>query len=205
VNSHSPVSTVPVQSPERIITNWRRFSMGLWRVPRGDIANAFSVSAFPKVIVFTHEGRLFTNAGASYSKLIHAEVNGHPLIPADEYRGEESVPYSYQGLEVVFKGKDFRLGAKVLFAASDPSVEEWRQLLRSLFADGGLFASGCTYPEFITGRHAPSSENGRAASFKELADCDNGALPRMKDEMREWLDAGQKSLCAPTNQLAFNL
>jgi hypothetical protein len=41
------------------------------------------------------------------------------------------------------------------FVASDPTIGEWRRLLRSLFADGGLFASGCTYPEFITGRHAP--------------------------------------------------
>jgi rhodanese-related sulfurtransferase len=64
------------------------------------------------------------------------------------------------------------------FVASDPTIGEWRRLLRSLFADGGLFASGCTYPEFITGRHAPSSENGRAASFKEPADCDSGALGR---------------------------
>jgi hypothetical protein len=196
---------VPVQSPERIITNWRRFSMGLWRVPRGDIANAFSVSAFPTVIVFIHEGRLFTNGGASYSKLVHTEVNGYPLIPADEYRGEESVPYSYEGREVAYKGKVFRLGAKILFVSSDPTIEEWRRLLRSVFADGGLFTSGCTYPEFITGRHAPDSENGRAASFKELADCDCGALPKIKDEMREWLDAGKKLSCAPTSQLALSL
>jgi hypothetical protein len=91
------------------------------------------------------------------------------------------------------------------FVASDPTIGEWRRLLRSLFADGGLFASGCTYPEFITGRHAPSSENGRAASFKEPADCDSGALPRTKNEMRECLDAGRKSLCAPTRQLALSL
>jgi len=33
------------------------------------------------------------------------------------------------------------------FVASDPTIGEWRRLLRSLFADGGLFASGCTYPD----------------------------------------------------------
>jgi hypothetical protein len=188
------------QTP-RIITNWRRFSMGLWRVPRGDIAEAYSARSFPKVAVFTHEGRLFTNGGASYSKLIQAEVNCYPLIPADEYRGAESVPYSYEGREAAYKGKVFRLGAKVVFVASDPMIDEWRQLLRSLFADGGLFSSGCTYPEFLTGRHTPDSVNGRAAYAKELADCDCGALPHAKDEMRAWLDAGKK----PTQQLALSL
>ncbi len=57
------------------------------------------------------------------------------------------------------------------------------------------------YPEFLTGRHAPDSVNGRAACAKELADCDCGALPLAKGEMREWLDTGMK----PTHQLALSL
>lgn len=205
MNTHLTVSLAPAALPERIITNWRRFSMGLWRVPRGDINNAYSASTMPKVSVFTHAGRLFTNGGSSFSKSVHTEVNAFPLIPADEYQGAESVPYSYEGREVTYKGKPFRLGAKVLFVSSDPTIEEWRRLLRSLFADGGLFASGCTYPEFLTGRHAPDSGNGLAASAKELADYDNGALPVTKDAMREWLDAGAKTLRSPIQQLALSL
>jgi len=188
---------------ERIVTHWRRFSMGLWRVPEGDIAAAYSASSFPKISVFVHEGRLFTNGGAAYSKWVHTEVSGYPLIPADEYQGAESVPYSYEGREAAYKGKVFRLGAKTLFISSDPTVEDWRRLFRSLFADGGLFASGCDYREFLTSRCEPDSENSRVASVGELADCDNGVLPLAKDAMRDWIDAGSKSL--PTQQLAFQL
>ena len=190
---------------ERAITHWRRFSLGLWRVPEGDIAAAYSTSTMPKVSVFIHEGRLFTNGGSNFSKLVHAEVNAYPLILADEYFGAESVPYSYEGRAVTYKGKSFRLGAKVIFISSDPTVDEWRRLLRSLFADGGYFASGCEYNEFLTERCTPESENGRAASLMELADCSSGGLPRIKDAMREWLDAGAKAFHSPVQQLAFKL
>ena len=87
-------------TPKPIITGWRRFSMGLWRVPRGDIAAAYSIGTFPKVSVFVHEGRWFTNGGSCYSKLVHSEVNGYPLVPVDGYCGAESVPYSYEGQAV---------------------------------------------------------------------------------------------------------
>ena len=198
-------STEDAPPLERIIINWRRFSMGLWRVPRGDIANAYSGSSFPKVTVFTHEGRFYTNGGCAFSKSIHAEVRGYSLIPADEYQGCESRPYSYEGRKATYKGKAFRLGTEIVFVASDPTVEEWRRLLRSLFADGGLFASGCTYPEFLTGRHAPDSGNGRTASTNELADCESGILPVIKDAMREWLDAGARPSRLPVQQLALSL
>jgi hypothetical protein len=128
--------------PARIVTHWRRFSMGLWRVPRGDIADAYSASSLPKVSVFTHEGRLYTNCGCDFSKWLHAEVNGYPLIVADDYRGAESEPYSYEGREVAYRGKVFRLGAKIIFVASDPTVEEWRQSARVLYGEGGNFRGG---------------------------------------------------------------
>jgi hypothetical protein len=31
---------VSAPQPERVVTDWRRFSCGLWRVPEGDIAAA---------------------------------------------------------------------------------------------------------------------------------------------------------------------
>jgi hypothetical protein len=173
----------PMPSPGRIVTHWRRFSMGLWRVPEGDIAAAYSASSLPKVSVFTHEGRLYTNGGCNCSKWLHAEVNGYPLIVADEYRGAESVPYSYEGHEVAYRGKVFRLGAKILFVASDPTVEEWRQSARVIYGEGGIFAADCSYTEFLGNRFDPQSENGRAARFKELAECGARPMPRTQDEM----------------------
>ena len=202
MNPPSSVQAAP--SLERIVTNWRRFSTGLWRVAEGDIAAAHSVSTLPKVQTFTHEGRLFTNGGSCFSKCVHAEVHGYPLIPAAEYRGEASVPYSYQGREVTCKGKTFRLGEQVLFVASDPTIEEWRCLLRSLYADGGLFAANCTYAEFLLDRFDPKSDNGNTARFKELAECGAQQMPRTQEEMLQLL-ARETGLANQPQQIDFAL
>jgi len=73
-------STEPAPPSARIITNWRRFSSGLWRVPEGDIAAAYSANSMPKVSVFVHEGRWFTNGGCAFSKWLHAEVDCYPKL-----------------------------------------------------------------------------------------------------------------------------
>lgn len=178
--------------------------MGLWRVPRGDIADAYSASSLPKVSVFIHEGRLYTNCGCNCAKWLHAEVNGYPLIAADEYHGAESVPYSYEGHEVAYRGKVFRLGAKVLFVASDPTIEEWRQSARVLYGEGGIFAADCTYTEFLGNRFDPQSANGRAARFKELAECGARPMPRTQDEML-WLLAQKTGFTNQPQQIDFAL
>jgi hypothetical protein len=185
MNTTSSVKITPA-SP-RVLTHWRRFSDGLWRVPEGDIAAAYCADTFPKIKVFTHEGRLFTNCGCNYSHAFETEANCYPLIPADEYHGAESVPYSYEGREAAYKGMIFKLGAKIIFAASDPTIDEWRHLLRVLYADGGYFASNCTYGEFIANRFAPKSDNGRKAWFEELAECGGRVMPRTQEEMRRLL------------------
>ena len=202
MNPSPSVSTVPPS--ERIITPWRRFSSGLWRLAEGDIAAAYSASTLPKVQVFNHGGRRFTNGGCAFSKWFHAEVNAYPLIPATEYVGAESVPYSYEGCEVTCKGKTFRLGAKVVFIASDPTIEEWRQLMRVLYADGGMFAKDCTYTEFIGNTFSAKSENGDVARFKELAECGACAMPRTQEEMRHLLER-KTCLVNQPQQIDFTL
>jgi hypothetical protein len=174
--------------PERIVTNWRRFSSGLWRVPEGDISAAYSAEIFSKVRVFTHEVRVFTNCGGCFCGSIHAEMNCYRLIPMDEYRGPDPRQYTYEGREAAYKGQVFRLGPKVDFIASDPSIEEWRHLIRVLYADGGMFASRCAYLEFLDQRFSPKSPNGQTARFKELAECGAGTMPRTQEEMCQLLE-----------------
>jgi hypothetical protein len=190
--------------PARIITHWRRFSNGLWRVPEGDIAAAYCADTFPKIKVFTHEGRSFTNCGCNYSKYVAAEINSHPLVPPDEYHGAENVPYSYEGRESIYKGRTFKLGAKVVFVASDPTLAEWRHLCRVLYADGGYFAFGCTYTEFVGKRFDPISTNGREAQFNELAECSARPMPRTQEEMRRLL-AEQSASANQPQQIDFAL
>lgn len=71
LSSPSTVAEAPAQkggqSPDKVVTHWRRFSSGLWRVPEGDISAAYSAESFPKIKVFTHEGKLFTNGGGHFS------------------------------------------------------------------------------------------------------------------------------------------
>jgi len=180
------MNTESKTEPIRIVTSWRRFSCGLWRVPQGDISEAYSAEIMPRIKVFTHEGRLYTSGGGC-SKWVLAEVHAYPLIQPDEYQGPDTAPYSYEGRTVTHQGKSFRLGPKTIFVSTDPTVQEWRHLCRVLYADGGYFASGCTYTEFVGNRFDPDSANGREARFKELAECGSQPMPRTQEEMRRLL------------------
>src|ERR1700744_6651863 len=92
----------------RIVTPWRRFSCGLWRVPEGDISAAYSADTMPRVKVFTHDGRLYTSGGGG-GRWVSSETDAYPLIHPDKYQGPDNVPYSYEGKTVTHKGKTFRL------------------------------------------------------------------------------------------------
>ena len=61
MNSPLLVSADAPALPERVVTDWRRFSSGLWRLPEGDIQAAYCADTFPKVKVFMDAARLFTN------------------------------------------------------------------------------------------------------------------------------------------------
>lgn len=58
MNSPLLVSTDASVLPERVVTDWRRFSSGLWRLPEGDIQAAYCADTFPKVKTCMHAGRL---------------------------------------------------------------------------------------------------------------------------------------------------
>jgi hypothetical protein len=92
-------------SPDNIVTHWRRFSSGLWRVPEGDISAAYSAESFPKIKVFTHGGKLFTNGGGHFSGPVVAGADCYLLIPANEYLGPEPRRYTYEGREACFRGE----------------------------------------------------------------------------------------------------
>jgi hypothetical protein len=84
----------------------------------------------------------------------------------------------------VYKGERWRLGPKVIFESSDPTVEEWISLLRVLYADGGMFAHGVTYREFLTQRLSSKSWNQTEAHAAEIALCDSGGMPQTQEEMK---------------------
>jgi len=104
--------------PDSVTVNWRRLSHGLWRVPEGDIHAAYSAESFPRIAVFSHEGRVFTNCGVHFFGAVHAEADCYALIPVAEYRGPEQRQYTYEGREAAYRGEVFRLGPKVVGVAT---------------------------------------------------------------------------------------
>jgi hypothetical protein len=207
LTSPSTVTESPTQidnpSPDRVMTHWRRFSSGLWRVPEGDISAAYSAESFPKIKVFTHEGKLFTNGGGHFSGPVAAGADCYLLIPANEYRGPEPRRYTYEGREACFRGDVFKLGPKVVFVATDASVEEWRQMFRVMYADGGWFARHSNYGSFLNeDSRLPLRENALSALRLELT---GDLLAHSKQEMQRFLDDTDVSDHSEKLQLALAL
>lgn len=172
--------------PEKVVTGWRRFSSGLWHVQEGDIQGAYCADTFPKLKIFTHEGRAFTNCGGHFFGPVAAGADCYPLILSNEYRGPEPRRYSYEGLERCHQGRKYKLGPKVVFVATDASVNEWRRLFRVQYADGGWFARQATYGLFLIEDHcACKSENASEAMRIELT---GDLRDHSKKEMRRLLD-----------------
>jgi hypothetical protein len=207
LSSPSTVAESPIQkgnpSPDKVMTHWRRFSSGLWRVPEGDISAAYSAESFPKIKVFTHEGKLFTNGGGHFSGPVSAGADCYLLIPANEYHGPEPRRYTYEGREACFRGEVFKLGPKVVFVAADATVQEWRQMFRTMYADGGSFARHSTYGLFLNeDSRLPLSENARPALSLELS---GDLLAHSKQEMQHLLDDAGASEQSEKLQLALAL
>jgi hypothetical protein len=86
-----------------VTVNWRRRSSVLWRVPEGAIHAAYSAESFPRVAVFTHEGRLFTNCGVHYQRA--SSCRGKLLSP------EESMPRTQQEMRRLLERRATSAGA----------------------------------------------------------------------------------------------
>src|ERR1043166_3730531 len=130
-NGLSELSLPPRHFPERIVTAWRRFSSGLWRIAEGDISKAYSGDTFPKLKTFIEDGQLFTNCGASYGNL-RIEATCFPLLPEGSAPTEQR-PYSYEGRAGKFHGKFWTLGPMVKFVSDEPTVDEWTSLFRAQY------------------------------------------------------------------------
>jgi hypothetical protein len=172
--------------PEKITVHWQRFSSGLWRVPKGDISAAYCAESFPKIKVFIHEGGVFANCGGHFSGPVAAEADCYPLILPGDYCGPEPRRFTYEGRPALHQGNAVILGPKVMFAATDATVDEWRLLFRAMYADGGWFARQSNYGLFLHEDHPMcQSENACTALNLELADA---LLDCSKEEMKRFLD-----------------
>jgi hypothetical protein len=182
--------------PERMEVDWRRFNGGLWKAPQGDIHAACRLEALPEARTFQHDGWLYVTCGMDFRGFLKVEANCHPIIRPEDYRGPEPKERGYEGRTVTVKRQSFRLGPKVMFVAREPTVPEWKQHLRILYTDGGVFASKPTYADFLDSLRDLGSAiriEATAEDRTELGNC-------TKDELRSVLNpAPIKSL----DQLSF--
>ena len=159
--------------PEQVIVDWRRFSCGLWREAEGDIRAACRLEDFPKAHTFKHEGQLYVPCGMIFRGSLGAEAWCHPIIRPEDYRGPEPEERGYEGRAVSVNRETFRLGPKVVFKSSEPSVAEWRSHLKILYTDGGLFAAKPTYAAFLESLTPTGSLNHSEALSLEKAEFGN--------------------------------
>jgi hypothetical protein len=95
----------------------------------------------------------------------------------------------------------FKLGPKIVFVATDATVDEWRGLLRSMYADGGWFARHADYGLFLNEDRSNSmTGNAREALRLELVGC---LLDHSKADMKQLLDG--MILPSKNLQLDFSL
>lgn len=78
----------------------------------------------------------------------------------------EKKRYSYQGELVISGKKQFFLGRKVTFQSSEPSIQEWRSLLKVFYADGGFFASQDIFRLFLENYASDKDDLGKAANLE---------------------------------------
>jgi hypothetical protein len=94
-----------------------------------------------------------------------------------------------------------KLGPKIVFVATDATVDEWRGLLRSMYADGGWFARHSDYGLFLNEDRSNSmTGNAREALRLELV---GGLLDHSKADMKKLLDG--MILSSKNLQLDFSL
>lgn len=198
----SLLSVAATRLPDQIVTDWRRFSCGLWRVPEGDIAAAYCADTFPRLKVFNHEGRLFTNGGCRHAGLFDSSADCYPLVPAEDYHGPEPVRFTWEGREARFQGRAFRLGQKVHFVASAPQVDDCRRLLRIMYVDGGWFARFASYGQFLA--ESCSGLQGETGREAQRLEASGEFVAFTKDDLRLELD-GQTEPLLSTRQLDFAL
>jgi hypothetical protein len=90
-----------------------------------------------------------------------------------------------------------------VFVATDASVEEWRQLFRTMYADGGWFARHSNYGLFLNeDSRLALSENALSALRLELT---GDLLAHSKQEMQRFLDDAGVSASSEKLQLALVL
>ncbi len=184
--------------PESITVDWRRFACGLWREAEGDIWGACRLEELPRARTFKHEGQLYVPCGMIFRGSLGAEAGCHPIIRPEDYHGPEPQERGYEGRAVTVKRESFRLGPKVVFKSSEPTVAEWRSHLKILYTEGGLFASKLNYAVFLDSLTPSGSLNQNEAVELEKTDFGN----RDKDSIRDLLKPKSADAFA---QLSFEM
>lgn len=136
-----------------IFVHHSRLASAVFDLCEGDIHAAYSAPALSGdgkkgVSIFHHAGRLWTCGGNDYSP-VRSSAHCYQLLLPENYKGADSVEYSYEGKTILYKNRSYRLGPRTEFRAADRAVSEWRAYLRRMYERGGHFTTGKTYHELL--------------------------------------------------------
>jgi hypothetical protein len=139
---------ITLQTPER-------FSSGIWGIEEGDIPQSYFADISPSLRTpFSYRGRQYVSSGGHHGIGLRNPANAwcYELCDPSHMQAKESPDgkrTTYPGAEVSYSGKKFILGEQVRFTHRQLKVSEVREMLRRLYAYGGLFAAGKSYREML--------------------------------------------------------
>jgi hypothetical protein len=187
-----------------IVTDWRRFESGLWGYEEGDIYASYDPEKLDgdklkrKRIskTFQHDGGVWVCGGLAFigwnttawaSKLLPATAETKPYV----------TEFSHEGMIVEWKRGVYILGPRMVFVASEMTVDEVIEMCRRMYAHGGQFAARKTYrqmladfkeDEEIRGKIIPGEPSLAFASAAQR-ELESGPDLNTQAEMIEWLKA----------------
>lgn len=187
-----PAHTIPV-----IIVEPARLRGGLWGYDEGDISRSYSADCFSlKDAIrqpFAHRSGLYVAMSVGSDTLRHPEARAYPILH-ESYAGTVADELAASGLRdgyitrpLRYKRQNCILGMPVIFRQRFYSAAEFIDLIRRMYAYGGLFASQAgSYENFLSERIGKTGDvSHRRALLADLA----ADMPQSQAAMRACIES----------------
>lgn len=193
--------------PETIIVEPSRLQSGIWGQEEGDISQSYSADVYSEKKTirkpFTHASHLYVTMSihGSYKFL---QAHAYPLIHESycesllkELSQTEKASSYYTGKPVSYRRQKCVFGLPVIFKQRVYTTEEHIDLLRRMYAYGGLFAAEAdSYVNFLSNqKDKEDSEHHIIAIINELAYASQHQLATQED-VREWIQIPRNNLAS---------
>lgn len=174
-----------VVEPERMFA-------GLWGLKEGDIASSYFVDIKPEIRgTFSFHGYQWVNGGGSLGVSLKDQCSFkcYPLIPLTDFSDSGWKPQkkdkSLTGTVVNHQGMKYILGNYKVFGHRLLTITERREIIRRMYAFGGIFSSGETYEESLTFWYKGSKEDEREYREAICQELESDYLYMTKEQLKK--------------------